>query len=126
MFPLFVLFNVQCSVEMLIGISMEFIAVVPFMMQNRLMSLWSRLVESGINAHVERKTTDLYRAARSEWFVRQNGTAKASNDEHNDSGSNEMILLLLVLCIGHSMAGVAFLFELVWASEWRITRFGGD
>lgn len=101
---------------------MEFISVVPIMVQGRVMALWSRLVESGINGHVERKTTNLYKAARSDWFWRQQIPAKSStHDERNDSTSSwlEMILLLLVLCIGHSTAALVFGIELVWTRNWR-------
>lgn len=81
-------------------------------MQHRVTTLWSRLVESGINQLVQRQTADLYKAARSEWFRRMQLTRDGAGED--DGGRSAMWLFAVVLGIGHSAAVVAFLAELVW------------
>lgn len=83
------------------------------MMQTRVLALWTRLIESGINEHVQRQTADLYKAARSEWFRRQPEIERPPTDEDATSGWSDVMLLVLVLGIGHSAAAVVFLMELV-------------
>lgn len=86
------------------------------MMQDRVMALWARLVESGINGHIERKTTQLYKAVRSECMRRQPESRGAADETF---ATSEMVLLLLVLVVGHATAGLAFAIELVLTVDWR-------
>lgn len=86
------------------------------MMQDRFMVHWDRLVESG--SFVGRQSKSLYKSIRSEWLnkLRANVTYVETAVEDSDV-SPDLVLFLLVLGFGHTMATLAFAMELFWNSK---------
>lgn len=94
--------------------------ILPYVMQDRFMDHWDRLVESGIDKYVRRQTIDFYKSVRSEWFHRMKANKHVEEEASyvTDNGlSSELILFLLILICGHTIAGIAFAIELLWNSR---------
>lgn len=93
--------------------SAQLLSVVPYAAQHRVGALWTRLMESGIGAHIERQHVALYKTIRAQWLTPPNGTNIAATAA--DDGGQVLRLCALVLGIGWSMAVLAFVVELVVA-----------
>lgn len=106
---------------------MQFYMVYPIGVHRRLNALWSRLVESGIVAHLERRHTELYKAIRHDWIrslgIERDDGGRSAIEVVVDEGATgigaELQLFLMVLTIGHSMATLALAVEVFGASRWR-------
>lgn len=96
--------------------STQFLATLPFLMQLPIFTMWQRLVEAGIDGHLKRLNIALYRAIRRD-RLRANSLVINTNvvdliKESNEAIGSDLMLLLIVLSCGYTLAGFAFLNEL--------------
>lgn len=80
-------------------------------MHSQLTVMWDQLVESGINQYIERLTLEVYKSSRQEWI--QTRLSAISKEESVLTTNSALIVSLLVLCLGYTTAGLAFIFELI-------------
>lgn len=103
----------------MIGISTQFIRILPYMMQNRWSEVWDRLVESGIDNHIKRQNVEFYKTIRSDWFYRDylNNAFNEMVDQ-KEGRTSALMLFFVVLVFGHGLAVFAFLLELMGVQLW--------
>lgn len=80
------------------------------MMHRRFITLWDRLVESGINVHVERRTIELYKAVRS-LRIRQIKIKRENDYGAPNTDWSDLAFFLLVFAIGNAASVLVFLIE---------------
>lgn len=98
-----------------LGTSVEFFLTMPFAMHSQLAIMWDRLVESGLNQHIERLTLEVFKTSRQEWI--QTRLSEIHNDEsvlkpYFHLSSTE-IIYLLVLGFGYTIAGLTLFVEMI-------------
>lgn len=108
------------------GILPFFLVFVPHMMQARFFALWDRLVESGIDAHVNDQIIALYKTIRYEWSKSSVGEPHLAVEDTDGNGTadgfnGQLMLLMLVFGFGNGFAGLVFGMELLWDKFGRHT-----
>lgn len=95
------------------------------MMMDRFVAMWSRLVESGIDVHVERQTIEMYKSVRfglrpSSGTIRGGASSNDNNNNNDLSNGLELKLFAIVLGFGYASAVTVFVLEVivVRAPDW--------
>lgn len=83
-------------------------------MQYRLVAVWDQLVASGIDNYIKQQNLAFYKTIRSDWLYRMHLQTNTDELINYEGYNTTVILLLVVLGIGYSMAILAFGIELVW------------
>lgn len=103
-------------------ISPQFLYFFPTIMSQRFFTLWDRLVESGISVQIEQRSIVTYKMIRESWLRSELLSRSLDLTElQMEIDGSQIMLMVFLIGFGYSLAGIVFVFELVWKSN-RLTR----